>query len=185
MSLDNVGSLEDGLAPSQVCVFYTRGDYVHVSWPDASGHGWWVNGNCPATWAVVTVTLQESGHIPRHTRRVVVGRYGMAGRFPRRRELPVRSQHPVDAHGQQTRRVQFTSRLSPARHQDRAGTFHLTHGHRPTSSDPCPVAPGSAKASSRTSFTSFIMRPRDRRCLAASWPQWMPLPGLTYRSRGP
>jgi hypothetical protein len=46
---------------ADVCTFYTRGDYVHVSSTafEASGHGWWVNGNCPTTYAVVTVQLQE------------------------------------------------------------------------------------------------------------------------------
>lgn len=42
-----------------LCNFYTQGDYVHVSGTDASGHGWWTNVNCDATWAVVTVVLQE------------------------------------------------------------------------------------------------------------------------------
>ena len=34
---------------------------VHVSSSafEASGHGWWVNGDCPATLAVVTVQLQQ------------------------------------------------------------------------------------------------------------------------------
>ncbi|MFB0631737.1 hypothetical protein [Streptomyces sp. AB3(2024)] len=51
----------EGLAPARVCVFETRGDYVHVSSSafEASGHGWWVNGDCPTTTAVVTVQLQE------------------------------------------------------------------------------------------------------------------------------
>ncbi len=43
----------------RLCTFYTRGDYVHVSSNQASGHGWWVNVNCRATWAVVTVQLQQ------------------------------------------------------------------------------------------------------------------------------
>ncbi len=44
-----------------MCVFQTRGDYVHVSSSafEASGHGWWVNGNCSARLAVVTVQLQQ------------------------------------------------------------------------------------------------------------------------------
>ena len=48
-------------APLGVCIFYTKGDYVHKSSSafEASGHGWWVNGNCSATWAVVTVQLQQ------------------------------------------------------------------------------------------------------------------------------
>lgn len=44
-----------------LCGFVTRGDYVHVSssaW-EASGHGWWVNINCRATTAIVTVQLQQ------------------------------------------------------------------------------------------------------------------------------
>jgi len=44
-----------------VCFFETRGDYVHLSSSafEASGHGWWVNGNCNATLAIVTVQLQQ------------------------------------------------------------------------------------------------------------------------------
>lgn len=41
------------------CNFWTRGDYVHVSLGDASGHGWWENVDCNATQAVVTVQLQQ------------------------------------------------------------------------------------------------------------------------------
>ena len=61
MSLGNTGSPENTLGTSAVCFFYTRGDYVHVSSTafEASGHGWWVNVDCNATWAVVTVQLQE------------------------------------------------------------------------------------------------------------------------------
>lgn len=45
-----------------VCTFTMNGDYVHVSSSaprEASGHGWWVNGNCRATLADVTVQLQQ------------------------------------------------------------------------------------------------------------------------------
>lgn len=55
------GSPVEALGPEAVCTFTTRGDYVHVSSSafEASGHGWWVNGNCPTSTAVVTVELQE------------------------------------------------------------------------------------------------------------------------------
>lgn len=49
-------------AAAAICVFSMFGDYVHVSSsapPQASGHGWWVNGNCRATLADVTVQLQQ------------------------------------------------------------------------------------------------------------------------------
>lgn len=61
VSVDNTGSSSDGLGIAATCTFFTEGDYVHVSSTafEASGHGWWVNGDCPATWAVVTVQLQE------------------------------------------------------------------------------------------------------------------------------
>jgi hypothetical protein len=54
----------DRLTPrssADVCVFETNGDYVHVSSSafEASGHGWWTNGDCPTSTAVVTVQLQE------------------------------------------------------------------------------------------------------------------------------
>ncbi|WP_051752371.1 hypothetical protein [Streptosporangium amethystogenes] len=57
-SLENTGSATSTRA---LCVFNTAGDYVHVSSSafEASGHGWWVNGNCNATLAVVTVQLQQ------------------------------------------------------------------------------------------------------------------------------
>jgi len=44
-----------------VCVFTTGGDYVHISSTafEASGHGWWINGDCKTSYAVVTVQLQE------------------------------------------------------------------------------------------------------------------------------
>ena len=59
---DQLGSdTLSSVTATTLCVFYTEGDYVHVSSTafEASGHGWWVNGNCDATWAVVTVQLQE------------------------------------------------------------------------------------------------------------------------------
>lgn len=41
------------------CVFETKGDNVHKSGGDASGHGWWISyGGCGNS-AVVTVQLQE------------------------------------------------------------------------------------------------------------------------------
>lgn len=44
-----------------VCSATTRGDNVHRSSTGfaASGHGWWVNVNCSATQADVTVQLQQ------------------------------------------------------------------------------------------------------------------------------
>ncbi|MFI6822466.1 hypothetical protein ACIBJE_16155 [Micromonospora sp. NPDC050187] len=57
------GTMTDRTAPGSaaLCTFQTGGDYVHVSSSafEASGHGWWVNGNCNATTAVVTVQLQQ------------------------------------------------------------------------------------------------------------------------------
>ena len=54
---------QDNSAPQQaaVCFFQTRGDYVHVSSSahEASGHGWWVNIDCDAALADVTVQLQQ------------------------------------------------------------------------------------------------------------------------------
>lgn len=51
----------DAAAAAALCFFTTNGDYVHVSSSafEASGHGWWVNGDCPTSTAVVTVQLQE------------------------------------------------------------------------------------------------------------------------------
>jgi hypothetical protein len=61
LSLDNMGSPADTLGPAGLCYFRAKGDYVHLSSSAsvASGHGWWVNGNCNARFAVVTVQLQE------------------------------------------------------------------------------------------------------------------------------
>jgi hypothetical protein len=63
LSLENSGSGSPvaALGPDAVCVFTTNGDYVHVSSSafEASGHGWWINGDCPTSTAVVTVQLQE------------------------------------------------------------------------------------------------------------------------------
>lgn len=42
-----------------ICRFRMEGDYVHISFGDASGHGWWVNIDCEATQAIVTVQLQQ------------------------------------------------------------------------------------------------------------------------------
>lgn len=49
------------LQEAAICTFTTNGDYVHVSSSafEASGHGWWVNGNCNTSSAVVTVQLQQ------------------------------------------------------------------------------------------------------------------------------
>lgn len=62
-SLELLGSSEDGtdVGTSAVCLFYTRGDYVHISSSafEASGHGWWDNVNCNTTTATVTVQLQQ------------------------------------------------------------------------------------------------------------------------------
>ncbi|MEU8382998.1 hypothetical protein [Streptosporangium sp. NPDC048865] len=57
----NSGSSENDRSRAAVCYFQTRGDYVHISGSafEASGHGWWVNGDCNATLAVVTVQLQQ------------------------------------------------------------------------------------------------------------------------------
>jgi hypothetical protein len=42
------------------CTFLTKGDNVHYSGTDVSGHGWWVNVDCPASLkATVTVWIQE------------------------------------------------------------------------------------------------------------------------------
>lgn len=46
------------VAQAAVAVFYTRGDYVHVTRGQASGHGWWIKGTAKATKAKVTVQLQ-------------------------------------------------------------------------------------------------------------------------------
>ncbi|HEX6470462.1 MAG TPA: hypothetical protein VF069_15300 [Streptosporangiaceae bacterium] len=58
------------------CVFSTRGDYVHISSSafEASGHGWWVNGDCPASLARVTVQLQEYYSDGRWRNKGTVGR---------------------------------------------------------------------------------------------------------------
>lgn len=55
------GGAQNEAINALLCVFTTHGDYVHISSSafEASGHGWWVNGNCNATYAVVTVQLQQ------------------------------------------------------------------------------------------------------------------------------
>ncbi|NOK80937.1 MAG: hypothetical protein GFH27_549287n18 [Chloroflexi bacterium AL-W] len=62
-SSDITGVVAEGIHPdSVICRFSMHGDHVHVSSTpprSASGHGWWVNGNCWATHAVVTVQLQQ------------------------------------------------------------------------------------------------------------------------------
>jgi hypothetical protein len=45
--------------PLTQCYPVAKGDYVHVSSGDASGHGWWEPGNCTASDAYVTAQLQE------------------------------------------------------------------------------------------------------------------------------
>jgi len=60
--VEESGAQESTVGPEAICVFYTNGDYVHVSSTApaaASGHGWWTNGNCNASLAVVTVQLQQ------------------------------------------------------------------------------------------------------------------------------
>lgn len=51
------------LASGSGCYFDQAGDRVHISSTttprEASGHGYWINGNCPTTTATVTVQLQE------------------------------------------------------------------------------------------------------------------------------
>ncbi|EFC84203.1 hypothetical protein [Parafrankia sp. EUN1f] len=54
----NESTIVDG-GRSIICLFETRGDWVHVTAGEASGHGWWVNRSCKATRAVVTIQLQE------------------------------------------------------------------------------------------------------------------------------
>jgi hypothetical protein len=60
---DGSGGLVDiGTAPQPdgaICRFRMEGDYVHISIGDASGHGWWVNIDCEAMQAIVTVQLQQ------------------------------------------------------------------------------------------------------------------------------
>lgn len=46
------------VAQAALAVFYTRGDFVHVTRGQASGHGWWTKGTTKATKAKVTVQLQ-------------------------------------------------------------------------------------------------------------------------------
>ena len=61
-SSEMTGMVADGSQPDALCTFSTRGDYVHISSTpprSASGHGWWVNGNCQVTHAIVTVQLQQ------------------------------------------------------------------------------------------------------------------------------
>lgn len=59
--LSGSASASDEVQAAAICTFTTNGDYVHVSSSafEASGHGWWVNGNCNTSTAVVTVQLQQ------------------------------------------------------------------------------------------------------------------------------
>ena len=43
---------------AKIGVFQAKGDYVHVTRGQASGHGWWLKGTTKATKAKVTVQLQ-------------------------------------------------------------------------------------------------------------------------------
>ena len=43
---------------AKIGVFQVRGDYVHVTRGQASGHGWWLKGTAKAAKAKVTVQLQ-------------------------------------------------------------------------------------------------------------------------------
>lgn len=57
------GSVATGTDPKSggsVCRFRMEGDWVHTSMGDASGHGWWVNIDCQATQAIVTIRLQQN-----------------------------------------------------------------------------------------------------------------------------
>ena len=46
-------------AQATVAGYYeTRGDYVHVTRQQASGHGWWLNRSGPAKRAIVKIKLQ-------------------------------------------------------------------------------------------------------------------------------
>lgn len=79
LSLQGTASDSDAraaAAAAAICLFTTNGDYVHVSSSafEASGHGWWVNGNCRATTAVVTVQLQEYYNDGSWRNKGVVGR---------------------------------------------------------------------------------------------------------------
>lgn len=54
------GSQDGGdLAAAAACLAYTRGDDVHVTAGQASGHGSWDNVNCSATRADVIIQLQQ------------------------------------------------------------------------------------------------------------------------------
>lgn len=46
-------------AAAAACTANTRGDYVHITAGQASGHGWWDNINCNTTLADVTIQLQQ------------------------------------------------------------------------------------------------------------------------------
>src|SRR5215472_11627518 len=51
-----------GLGKRRSCTPIARGDNVHISSTPpatASGHGWWLRGNCTAARAVVSIFLQE------------------------------------------------------------------------------------------------------------------------------
>lgn len=65
--LKQLGVSEADSSPSRAtaagfwCTFASDGDYVHVTDNYASGHGWWLNVNCPSTYrADVTIWLEEN-----------------------------------------------------------------------------------------------------------------------------
>lgn len=55
----SAGDNAAGLTATHRCYFTTRGDYVHRTGGDASGHGWWENINCPVLQADVRIWLQQ------------------------------------------------------------------------------------------------------------------------------
>lgn len=60
-SITNSGGASGEVSANGFCSFETRGDFVHISSTPprtASAHGWWINHNCSASRAVVTVQLQ-------------------------------------------------------------------------------------------------------------------------------
>lgn len=58
-SISAVNKVKVKLADSEECFFATFGDRVHLSGSEASGHGWWINIDCPPALGRVTVQLQE------------------------------------------------------------------------------------------------------------------------------
>ncbi|MDR1186560.1 MAG: hypothetical protein LBK95_03760 [Bifidobacteriaceae bacterium] len=59
---ESTGVSQVPLVAADTCVALTRGDHVHKSGSDASGHGWWEIVDCPkGTKAVVTIDIQKQG----------------------------------------------------------------------------------------------------------------------------